>query len=395
MSKLLLEPYFSAEEYERRLGNTRTRMQEQGFDMLLVTDPASLLYLTGYRQWSFSRPQVLLVPAAGDILFFVRAVDLTGAASTTYLSEDRVFGTPESLVDQPDSHPMDWVAEVLRDRGLANGIMAVETESMFYSVRTHQALLVGLPDVKAVDARNLVNWVRAVKSDAEIECMRIAGQIAERVVTKAIDMIEPGVRQCDVAAEIYATQVRGLEHAGGDFTAAPPLMPSGERTGLPHMTWTDEQYNSGEPVVLELGGCYQRYNSALARTVFLGEPPTRLIELADIVGEGLETTLDAIRPGVTCEEVEAVWRKVLQRHGLVKTSRIGYSIGLNYPPTWVERTMSLRPGDTTVLQPNMTFHMILGMWQDTWGYEVSETFVVTETGIECLSNYPRGLTVKK
>jgi ectoine hydrolase len=105
--------------------------------------------------------------------------------------------------------------------------------------------------------------------------------------------------------------------------------------------------------------------------------------------------LDAVRPGATCEQVEAAWREHIARHGLEKSSRIGYSVGIGYPPDWGEHTMSLRPGDTTQLEPGMAFHMILGMWMDDWGFEASETFVVTESGAECLCSFPRELTVKR
>jgi ectoine hydrolase len=294
-----------------------------------------------------------------------------------------------------DCHPMEWIAEAMRERGVATGTIAIELESNFYTVRSHEALVAGLPDATVVDAADLVNWVRSVKSDAELDKMRTAGRIVERVMTTALETIEPGVRQCDVVAKIYATQIRGLEDAGGDYTAIPPMLPTGPGTGVPHLMWSDAPFNSGEATVLELAGCYQRYHSPLARTVFLGEPPKLLSETADIVGEGMDAALDAVRPGLRCEDVEAAWREVITRHGLSKAGRIGYSIGVNYPPDWGERTMSLRPGDTTVLEPNMTFHMILGMWMEGWGYELSESFVVTTQGAECLSAVPRGLTVKR
>jgi Xaa-Pro dipeptidase len=104
--------------------------------------------------------------------------------------------------------------------------------------------------------------------------------------------------------------------------------------------------------------------------------------------------LDAIKPGVTCEEIELAWRQVIARAGLEKESRIGYSVGLNYPPDWGEHTASLRPGDKTVLEPNMTFHMILGMWMDDWGFECSESLRVTDDGHETFANFPRKLFTK-
>ena len=104
--------------------------------------------------------------------------------------------------------------------------------------------------------------------------------------------------------------------------------------------------------------------------------------------------LSAIRPGVLAEDVELAWRKVIERHGLKKESRIGYSIGVAYPPDWGEHTISLRPGDKSVLQPGNVLHSILGMWMDGWGIEVSETILVTETGCETLTNFPREIHAK-
>jgi ectoine hydrolase len=84
---------------------------------------------------------------------------------------------------------------------------------------------------------------------------------------------------------------------------------------------------------------------------------------------------------------------VIRPHGLQKDSRIGYSIGIGYPPDWGERTVSLRPGETTELVPGMAFHVILGIWNDDWGYELSEPVVVTDAGAERLTGLPQELTV--
>jgi Xaa-Pro aminopeptidase len=173
------------------------------------------------------------------------------------------------------------------------------------------------------------------------------------------------------------------------------MLPTGVGTSTPHLTWSDEPFRSGEATILELAACFRRYHCPMARTVYLGDPPPELLDTASVVEEGLEAALGAARPGVTCEAVEAAWRQVIARHGLEKSSRIGYSVGLGYPPDWGEHTMSLRPGDRTVLEPNMTFHMIAGMWMDDWGYELSETFRVTDGGAECFCSFPRQLTVKR
>ena len=172
------------------------------------------------------------------------------------------------------------------------------------------------------------------------------------------------------------------------------MLPTGIGTSMQHLTWTSAPFVSGEATILELGGCRYRYHCPMARTVHLGPPPRKLADTAAIVLEGMETALAAVKPGVTCESVEAAWRSVIARHGLEKESRIGYSTGIGYPPDWGEHTLSLRPGDRTELRENMAIHMILGMWMDDWGLEISECFRVAANGAECLANCPRELGVK-
>lgn len=387
-------PTFSADEYAARLRRVRERMAAQGLGCLICTDPANMHYLTGYDGWSFYTPQCVVVPLEGEVSLFTRQMDVNGARLTTSLGDESIFGFPDEYVQQRDRHPMDWIAGVLKGRDDLDGVVGLELDSYYFTPRAHEALRAGLAGASFADSDQLVNWVRAIKSDAEIELMRAAARIAERVMGTAIEAIEPGVRQCDAVAAIYATGMRGTETAGGDYPAFVPMLPSGPGTATPHLTWSDEPFNAGEATILELAGCHRRYHCPIARTVFLGQPPSKLADTAKITVEGLEAALGAVRPGVTCEAVEGVWRRHIAAHGLEKTSRIGYSVGVAYPPDWGEHTMSLRPGDTTPLEPNMAFHMIVGMWMDDWGFEASETFLVTDSGAECLASFPRAMAVK-
>lgn len=127
------------------------------------------------------------------------------------------------------------------------------------------------------------------------------------------------------------------------------------------MTWTDRKFEEGDPVIIELSGCRQRYHSPLARTTFVGDPPNEVQETADIVVEGLEAALNTVEPRVTCEAVERAWRDVIQHYNIDKEDRIAYAMGLGYPPDWGEHTASMRPGDETILEENFTFHMIPGL----------------------------------
>ena len=388
---------FTKEEYLERIDKTKMRMAEMDMEVLVVSDPANMNYLTGYDGWSFYVPQVVIISLDSEEPVWVgREMDAAGARFTCFLQNDNIIGYPEYYVQIADRHPMEFVADVLIQRGWGKKVIGTETDTYYLSARGYEALKTAMYNASFIDANLLVNWIRLIKSPHEINVMREAGKIMENVMQTAIDVVAPGVRQCDAVAEIVRAQIRGTEEFGGDYTAIVPLMPSGIKTSTAHLTWTDEPYENEVAVNMELSACRNRYHSPMARTLYLGSnPPQKLRDTAKVVVEGLNETLAAIKPGMLCEDVEKVWRDFISKAGLVKKSRIGYSMGLNYPPDWGEHTASLRPGDKTVLQANMTFHMILGMWMDIWGFEISEAFRVTENGHETFANFPRKLFVKE
>ncbi|MGS2779587.1 M24 family metallopeptidase [Robertmurraya sp. GLU-23] len=387
---------FEREEFLERLKKTKQKMSDQGIDVLLVTDPANMNYLTGYDGWSFYVHQLLMVIIDEEQPFWIgRYQDASAAKVTTWLDETHIIPYSDDYVQSLIKHPMDFVCDILKEIGQDKRSIGVEMDTYYFTAKCLEQLRSGLSKSTFKDATNLVNHVRIIKSDREIEYMKRAAKIVEKAMKTGIDRIQEGVRECDVVADIYHTQISGTEEFGGDYPAIVPLLPAGEKTSTPHMTWSDSRYKVGEPVILELAGCYKRYHSPLARTVFIGEPDSKIKFLSDVVVEGLNAALDIVKPGVTCEEVEFAWRKVLEKSGFQKESRIGYSMGLNYPPDWGEHTASLRQGDQTILQPNMTFHLIPGMWLDNYGIEISESFRVTETGCEVFANFPRQLFIKK
>src|SRR4029453_8860154 len=363
-------------EYTERLRRVREAMAQRAFGGLVVCDPANLFYLTGYNAWSFYTPQCLLVPAEGELHLFARAQDANGATFTCNLPADQVHGYPEELVHRPDVHPFDWIAAESRQLVPAGEPVAVEGDAHFFSPRGYLALDNGLPDNRLVDSAELVNWVRLIKSPYEVEQLRTAGTIAELAMRTALERLRPGRRQCDLVAEILAAQASGTPEHGGDYPALWPLLPTGNAAGTPHLTWTDKPFRVGEATTIELAGTFRRYHAPLARTVMLGDPPQRLTETAKIVAEAMHATLEAIRPGVTGSAVHEAFDRVIRSHGLHKDSRIGYSIGIGYPPDWGEPPARLPHGETTELAAGMAFHIILGIWMDDWGYELSEPIVV-------------------
>ncbi len=391
---MMTAPFTNA-EYEARVAKVKARMEAAGIEVLLCSSPGNMNWLTGYDGWSFYVHQFVAVALdAEEPMWLGRGIDIAGARHTVWLSGDNIRGYGDEHLQARHNHPVKFVAGVFAERGWEARRIGVEMDDFYFTGLALDELRKALPNARILDADFLVDWARIVKSPAEVAYMREASRIVEAATRAALDTIAPGVRQCDAVAKVYEAQVRGTPEFGGDYPAAAASMPAGAAAAAPHLTWTDTPYEANQAVNMELGGCRHRYHSAMCRTVQLGKPPQKLVDLAALVVEGFHVALDAIRPGAECQAVEAAWRQVIARAGLEKPTRMGYSIGLNYPPDWGERTASMRPGDTTALAPGMTFHVIPAMWFDDWGFILSETVLVTETGSESLNDFPRQLFVK-
>ena len=388
--------HFSHAEFNQRITNTRAAMQTRGLDLLIVSDPSNMNWLTGYDGWSFYVHQCVVLPLNGEPIWYGRGQDANGALRTCFMDPANIIGYPDHYVQSTQCHPMDYLSAQLTDRGLAKGVIGVELDNYWFSAAAFIALQTHLPNATLVDATALVNWQRAVKSEAELELMRQAGKIVGRMHERIVEKVKPGIRKCNLVADIYDSALRYDPDigAGGDYPALVPLLPSGTDASAPHLTWDDQPMKSGEGTFFEVAGVVKRYHCPLSRTVFLGKPTQTFLDAEKAVLEGMEAGLEKARVGNTCEDIALAFSKVLKKYGIIKDNRTGYPIGVSYPPDWGERTMSLRPGDTSVLKENMTFHFMTGLWMKDWGFEITESIRIGENGPECLANVPRKMVVK-
>ena len=384
---------FSIEEYQARIAKTRLAMQAKDIDLLIVTDPSNMAWLTGYDGWSFYVHQCVVLGHDGDPLWFGRGQDAQGAFRTVFMKDENVVGYPDHYVQSSERHPMQYLAKVLHDRNIAGQRIGAELDNYYFSAACYINLQQSLPQVEIIDATALVNWQRAIKTDQEIKYMQSAARIVESMHRYIINTVKPGMRKNELVAGIYHAGITGVEGIGGDYPAIVPLLPSGDEAAAPHLTWDDQPMRNNQGTFFEIAGCYKRYHCPLSRTIYFGKPPQAFLDAEKAQLEGIEAALAMARPGNTCEQVELAWREVIARHGMEKESRIGYPIGLSYPPDWGERTMSLRPGDKTILKPGMTFHLIPALWMNDWGLETTESFRVTENEAQTFCDYPRKLFI--
>ena len=259
---------FSAAEYDRRIRITRQAMAEAGIDVLFITNPSNQNYLTGYDGWSFYVHQGVILTMEGAPYWWGRLQDANGAKRTVWMEHDHILHYADRYIQSQDVHPMEDLASHLRIMGLGDKRIGVEMETYFYTAKAHAVLLDGLPEAEILDASTLVNWQRLIKSDEELAFMRRAARISELVISRAVELAEPGMRKHDLVGELYKTAVQGEEDSWGDYPAIVPLLPSGEDASAPHLTWNGEALKKGEATFIEQSGCYRRYHAPLSRTLF-------------------------------------------------------------------------------------------------------------------------------
>ena len=386
---------FEKKEYKERLKKVKASMQKKGIDLLVSHDPANMNYLTGYDAWSFYYAQCVLVHINEDEpICFLRAQDAGGAYIKTYLQDKNIIKYEEKYIHTWPLHPYQYLVEIIKERKWDKSNIGLEMDSHYFTAYCFEKIKSGLPNTKIKDAERLVNWVRVVKSNTEIKLMKAAALITENAMKTAFKSISPGVRQCDAVADIQKTLFNGTREFGGDYPSIATLLPTGKGTSASHLTATEDKFVSGEATIIEIAGVYKRYHCPMARTVLLGEKNQKKIDTMKATNEALDAGISATKPGNTADDVAQKFWGVLDKYGIKKESRTGYSIGIGYPPDWGEQTLNISKGDKTILQPNVTFHMIAVMQFGGWGVEASESVRVTEKGSELLCNLSRDLHIK-
>ncbi|HVR08569.1 MAG TPA: Xaa-Pro peptidase family protein [Thermoanaerobaculia bacterium] len=369
---------FTLAEYRQRLARVQRCLAERGIDASLVSIPENIYYLTGFTSTGYYMYQTLILPASGEPTF------------VTYL-EEKINVIRRSWIDRWSTYsviedPVAVTAQAVREMGLEDKVLAIEESGFFFPIRTYKRLVELLPRARFTDGSGAVEQARLVKSEAEIGYIRRGAKAASEGMKAALAAIARGRTENDLAAEVYRAT---LQH-GSEYPGSPPYVVSGERSGLPHGTWEGRELRDGDIVFLEHSGCIKRYSAAMMRTAFLGQPPDVVRRTADVILEGLARAIETIRPGATSGEVDAACRGTILGAGFADyTHETGYSIGVCYPPGWNEsHIMNLHPGDDTVLEPNMVFHLVPSLIIPEMNGHVgfSDTVLVTETGHEVLTN---------
>ena len=268
---------FTKKEYLQRVKKVRREMRTRKVDVLIATDPGNMNWLTGYDGWSFYVHQGVVIHVdQEEPIWFGRRMDESAALLRCFMKRDNLISYPEEYVQNLDKHPMSWLAEHLFIANDWQGAtIATEMDNYYYTADAHRCLRLAMPEARFVDSHNLVNWCRAIKSDKEIEYMRIAGRITAKIHQRILDVARVGIPKSHVVSQIYETAIAGVDGYSGDYPSIVPLLPSGKEASASHITWDEKPFRANEGTFFEISGCYKRYHAPMSRTLYMGKPSAR------------------------------------------------------------------------------------------------------------------------
>jgi Xaa-Pro aminopeptidase len=378
------EMAFSETEYNRRLAKVRLVMADWGLDVLLLHHLANICYLTGYQTPMSNWYNCLLVPAEGELS--LQVCDFEVGLALVNTAVPNILNVRWNQMDEA----AEQLVQLIRDQGFEKKRIGLEMRRPGLDPYTYEQLRKEFPNADFQDASYLVPKVRAIKSPAEIECMRQAAKYTVAGMKAAIAAIKPGVSDNEIAAAASEAMIK----AGSEFFCTDPFVRAGLRSGIIHATFGRNLVKPGDPIIIEIGGVHQRYTAPLYRTAVLGEPSLRLKLLSESALRTLETLYENIRPGRTVDEVARAAAKELKTVDpeVYLSNYHAYPVGLGFPPEWSEHSVWIEEGATDVLQPGMTFHGVRSLRiPGLMAAGFSETITVTKTGCEILTHFPREL----
>jgi Xaa-Pro dipeptidase len=377
------ESAFGRAEYDARVHRARANLQAAGIDVMVVTGPENIFYLTGQQTPGYYTFQALVLPVDGDPVFVIRQLEYFNFISNTFISNAAIY------TDGDD--PVNFLVDVIQQKGWTRRRIAIDKRGWFLPIAVYEALQRKLGEIH--DGAGLIEKLRAVKSAAEIEKLEQAARYVDVGMRAGLAAVKVGASENDfVAAMLQASIAAGSEYMGME-----PLVSCGPRSGIPHGTWRRRKIAQGEPAFLEMAASHDRYHAALMRSAWIGQPPQKAVEMEKVCQEALQAALGALKPGAPCEASHLACQAVIDRAGYTDAfkKRTGYSVGISFAPDWGEGAiLSLYAGVKTQLQPGMAFHIppALRVYGE-FTVGVSETVVITETGYRALGNVERKMQI--
>ena len=371
--------HFDRAEYQDRIARTLEAMAAEKLDGLLMFQQESMYYLTGYDTFGFCFFQCLYLGADGKLALLTRSADLRQARHTSIIEDIRIW------TDADGARPAEDLKKMLDSLGAKGKRLGIETQSYgltHFNGRMVDEALAGF--CKLTDANDLVNMIRVVKSEAELNYVRKAGKLGDKALKAAVKATRAGADEGDILAAQQAAVFAG----GGDYPANEFIIGSGRDALLCRYKSGRRKLSKRDQLTLEWAGVYRHYHAAFMRTVIIGKPTKHHRAMDEAAREALAEVETMLRPGRTAGDVFAAHARVMDEHGMQnhRLNACGYSLGAKFTPSWMDRPMFYKD-NPTVIGPGMVFfaHMILMNSEAGAAFCLGRTYIIGDKKPEAVS----------
>lgn len=358
-----------------RLTRLRDLLKENELDAIVITHLSNRFYLSGYLAEDHPPNE-----SAGHLVIgHDRAVLVVSPIETEHAGNQAPdFEIVSFSREMPGLARND--AEVLRELG-AKRIGFEDTAILYQDYRTLKKHLDD--DVKLVSLGSAVDDLRKIKTADEIEKLTRAAKITDQ----ALAMVEPTIQAGESEKAVGWRIEQAFRELGAEGAAFPTIVASGPNAALPHHPTGDRLIQKGEPIIIDMGAYVDGYCGDLTRTLWVGEPDSKLRQIYQIVDDALDAAEAGIRAGMTGAEVDAIARELITEagYGDYFIHSLGHGLGVR-----VHEGPSLSPRYNQVLEPGNVVTIEPGIYIPGWGgVRIEDVATITETGIDILTESPK------
>jgi Xaa-Pro dipeptidase len=387
--------HLSSEHHKKRISKLHERLQDIGIDTLLVFNSKNIFYLTGLAFIPTERPIVLIVDQ-GEVSFFVPSLEIDHVEHQVPFAS-QVF----SYFEYPDeTHPMHHLKRILlKELKMSPGRVASEAPGASSYWGYHGPKLEDVTGLKFTMLPDLIMDMRVIKDPEEIELMRESSKWADRAHKYLQEYTEEGANEIEVTIRASTSGSNDMmTELGSDYYPTGfSLFPAialyrgqiGPNSYFPHALSRGLNFKKGDTLVTGASSDVYGVQAELERTMFMGPPSARQKKLFEAMVAAQDAALATAGPGVYCSDVDRATRDAFKDKGVSHLVRhhTGHGLGMEGH----ERPF-LDIGSDVVLEPGMIFSCEPGIYEKgLGGFRHSDTFVVTEDGIDVLTEYPRDL----
>lgn len=362
--------------YENRIKETIANMKKNNLDAIILFPSPNLYYLTGFKTFPEGRLLLCVISANEKPFFIAPKLYESQIKKQSFIKEMILWGDEED--------PYNILENVINERNLKYNNIAVD-DIMWAEQLLKIEDIFNNANFTAIG--NLLNDIRLLKSEDEIEKLQGASKIVDEVIEAVKASVKAGMTEIEIAALIeYEMRKRGSE--GPSFET---IVGSGPNSALPHYNAGERIVEDGDFTVLDFGGTYEGYCSDTTRTICIGNASDKMKEVYNIVKEAQEIGVKTVKPGIKASEIDNAVRKHIEDNGYGKyfTHRTGHGIGLQ-----VHEEPYISSIGNTILKPGMVFSIEPGIYiEDEFGVRIEDLVVVTENGCMRLNNTSRELTI--